>query len=287
MGVDVGTPKTRVDLAIVAGNKTFMGHKTTQHFLDQLWNSQSFNGKFFNELCGFRSARRKFFSTLMGQFSFFVLHSCVYVNMPFASTMAEPGLRWFEIVFWAWVSTIAANEFSQMKDFASFSEYALGSGNMLDMLISTFFFVSGSCRLLTGILSIQLEEVSEDIEATLRHVYTLGCVLLLGINLILTCLRLLFMISVWSPVGVLLIIIGRIMFNDLLPFFAILSIVLVSFEIFGVFFAFAMEIPLTHVDEMFTYEHKSASKHTQTSAIVLEIVLTSLGFVIQFLIAAT
>jgi hypothetical protein len=46
MGSDETTEITRVDLAIMATNKAFMGHPSTEHFLDGLWARPSSNGKF-------------------------------------------------------------------------------------------------------------------------------------------------------------------------------------------------------------------------------------------------
>ena len=86
MGCDAESPKTRVDLAILSENKLLMAQRSTQEFLDSLWENPSTNGKWSDALVGRMSPKLKWYSSVIGYMCFLLLYFAVYVSMPYSQT---------------------------------------------------------------------------------------------------------------------------------------------------------------------------------------------------------
>ena len=177
---DEATAVTRVDLAIMANNKLFMGHPATEHFLDGLWQRTSSNGKFVDFVTG-TSPRSKYLINVAGYLAFLAVYTKVFVDIPFYNAGATETPDVLEIVFWCWVGIMFLDELFQANtpppcplprpfpwpfrwpstaftpplpwplqatdDFDSFWMYLRGSGNQLDVMIYGGFLLSGTLRL--------------------------------------------------------------------------------------------------------------------------------------------
>ena len=73
MGVQGKEPLTRIDLAILAQNKLFMGNVETEAFLDTLWRTRGGNGQWLDTKMN-ASPRQKYFSQNIGQFALLFLY---------------------------------------------------------------------------------------------------------------------------------------------------------------------------------------------------------------------
>jgi hypothetical protein len=268
MGCDVEFPKTRVDLAILAGSKLFLGHPSTEHFMDTLWAqpcSSASTGKYseylledtpFNVLS---SPRMKFWSNTLGYISFVCLYATVYLDTPDAhqpSLLGGVGLHVptqmstpssFEIVFWLWSFSMLINEMNQIRsDFDSVAEYLSASGNLLDATIQAVFTIAFIGRFLSyQLFRYDGISASEGVDGCQRkypacelYLITLG---LLGFNFICCCYRVLMSLNIFQNVGVLLIIVLRILLNDVAPFMVVLLTFLWCFTVTGYFFFLATD----------------------------------------------
>jgi hypothetical protein len=79
------------------------------------------------------------------------------------------------------------------------------------------------------------------------HLY-MGCLGLLGINVVGVGIRILYNLNVFKEIGILLIIVKDIVTTNIVPFFAVLMIFLVCFEIGGIFFFLASDQNFSMLD---------------------------------------
>lgn len=240
MGLKTDEPKTRIDLAIMASNKMFMAHPATFEFLATLWKTSSTNGKWFDSKFKWSSPRFKFCSNVMGYLSFILLFAYVFLRFPAQNDMTWPTA--FEAILWGWVVAFIANETNQgIEDFDSFQMYLRGSGNTIDFAIMVGFSLSALCR----IHSLVQLSLNGDLSGHQLCTSTNACqsyvvmVFLLAMNFLVCGCRLLYMFSVFKSVGVLLIILQKILKEDVLPFMSIMIVVLLGFEIHAYFYVFA------------------------------------------------
>jgi hypothetical protein len=239
-------------------------------------------------LFGSPSARFKHAAFTLGHLLFLSLHTYIFLSMPFASDAISddaPPVSASEYFFWSWVVCSAANELSQLLRLPTVDDYLADTGNCIDLLTLSAFAIAAVFRIICLLLALGSAAHSGWVE----DLYSYGCVAVLGIALSLGCIRTLYLISVVKQIvssghltrfpthrcaqysssaplfrrephlaltllqGVLLIIIAKIVSNDLRPFCAVLLTVLVTFEIFGYFFAFSMEVTISHMEEVFAY----------------------------------
>jgi hypothetical protein len=159
--------------------------------------------------------------------------------------MGWQQLGFMEGLFWMCVLAWFGEELHQLAtDFNwSFSEYLKGSGNGFDMMINLSSFSAMLCRVLATIIAMTSDGDSGPAGRTLEGrqlcTETAACgfftamAFLLGFNLLLYLLRLLYSFSVSMRLGVLQIIITRIAADDVGPFLIYLGIVIIGFEIFA------------------------------------------------------
>jgi hypothetical protein len=232
MGCDVKTPKTRIDLAVLAQSKPFLGHQLTANFMDSLWRSKTINGnKYFETLLGRVvsgvSPRMKFVSNTFGWGVFLCLYAYVYLDGSttdddghyidgngFRVPARMAGPSGWEFVFWCWVFILMGNEVSQIhSDFDSLGAYLVASGNWIDAVIQTIFLAAALCRLASGLLTLYFDNESSDMDGHTRcrssqpacEVYMVGLALL-GLNFIACGARVLYNLSIIKEIGILLIV---------------------------------------------------------------------------------
>jgi hypothetical protein len=225
-GSDEISEITRVDLAIIATNKVFMGHPATEHFLDGLWARPCSNGKFV-DLVSQTSPRFKFYSNVCGYLIFLTIYTLVFAQFPFQSIGATKPPSGLEIVFWSWVFVFIVDEaFQAWDDFDSIFMYMKGSGNKQDVLINSCFVAAALCRFIGAF---------DNAEAYL------ACCAILCINLIFCSFRLLHMFSINRRMGQLLIIIIKILHTDVKAFLIFCAVVISGFEVSAYFFSWVLE----------------------------------------------
>lgn len=118
MGCDEESPKTRVDLAILSENKVYMAQRSTQDFLDSLWENPSSNGKWSDALFWRISPKLKWYSSVIGYTCFLLLYFTVYVSMPYRQEQqwhSPQSLPLRETIFWVWVISNVYNELRQVS----------------------------------------------------------------------------------------------------------------------------------------------------------------------------
>lgn len=148
MGSDARTELTHVDLALVADNKAFMGHRYTANFVDDVWKSACANDKWLHQYLG-STPRAKYFTALLGLVAFLTLYAYVYTGYEYPSVVraaqncegdrcpplhfqGTPAMRVAEGVFWMWVVALFGSEIHQYRsDFDSFAAYLHASGNQV------------------------------------------------------------------------------------------------------------------------------------------------------------
>lgn len=262
MGCDVADPKTRVDLAIIASNKQFLGHDSTQLFMDTLWRSPCFPGstELYSEnllasapLRSLTSPRMKFWSSLVGYIAFLCLYATVYLDTPdggqqlglsVPTQMSSPSRA--EQIFWAWCGSLLINEVNQMRsNFNSVSEYLSASGNWYDATIQTFLTVAFLFRFASyhmfhdpDIPALGVDRCIATYPSCELYLVTLG---LLSITFICCGFRVLKSLNIFREVGILLIIVQDIVRKDVGPFTVVLFIVLQCFTVGGYFFFLASD----------------------------------------------
>lgn len=280
MGCDIGTPKTRVDLAILANCQEFLGHAATEQFMDYLWVSPSYNSYFAmltkgHWLSVLAVPRVKFAGALICWIMFAALYATVYANFEpptqmkgiwYSSDSEEAhsiegrggsgSLPW-ETVFWLWVGALILNEVNEMASFGMVSEYLSASGNWVDAALQFVFLLALISRVASLMLWQNQDELSHDrlhrcIDTyPACHLYLI-CLGLLGINFVMVGIRILYSLKVFRAIGVLLVIVGDILTKDVIPFFAVLLTFLVCFEVAGIFFFLASDQHITY-DGMGSY----------------------------------
>lgn len=161
MGSDARTEWTHVDLALVAENKDFVGHRHTNQFVDDVWVSPCASDRGFHRCCRV-SPRQKYIGRLISWCLFMVLYIVVYTRYEYPSVVHKhrveegriaihdnQGDRALEGCFWLWVITMCISEHYQYRtDFDSLPAYVMGHGNLSDMVMMSFFFFAAICRCL-------------------------------------------------------------------------------------------------------------------------------------------
>ncbi len=247
MGCDEESPKTRVDLAILSENKVYMAQRSTQDFLDSLWENPSSNGKWSDAFFGKVSPKLKWYSNVIGYMGFLLLYFTVYVSMPYRQEQqwhSPKSLPLREATFWVWVISNVNNELRQATDdFDNFRDYRRGSGNLVDMTIIVIFVLALVCR----IVSVGVARSARaDLEGRQLCSATTACSIyaafefLLGVNYIVCVQRLLLMFTRFKNIGVLYEIVGEILRRDVGPFLVILLMFIFSFEVAAHFFAWML-----------------------------------------------
>ena len=255
MGCDKDTPKTRLDLAIIAENRVFMKHHTTSLFLDTVWTGVSTNGNHLQSLMRRRlgiqiSPQIKFWTNTLGNFMFWGIFASVFLDTLSEENHRGLGLAipvqmdspsWLEGVFWALSAVQVISEFNQMLSFDSPLHYLSGSGNWLDAVFVSIFVLAGLCRVSSLILFARDDWICEWIATPDRtcvvatSIYTFGC-LLLALDFMLFSARLLYSFSIHQDIGVLIIVMMKIFKHDVFPFLVLLFFCLAGVEVAGYFF---------------------------------------------------
>ena len=275
MGCDVDGPKTRIDLAIIADSKEFLGHPATEHFMDELWTAPASVTQYSElmlqdtALASLSTPRMKFVSSTFGWLVFVFIFSTVFMDtsssgeehghwswsqtgagygLQVPTKMTEPST--VEMSFWIWTMMLLCNELYQLESADSFSDYISGSGNLLDATIQTVFGVALLCRVVSYVL---FHQGSPDLAGIERCHSTypscdiyLVALALLAINYMACGFRILMSLqSNFKDVGVLLIIVQSIVLQDVAPFMVVLIIFIVCFSVSGYFFFLASDQPGT------------------------------------------
>ena len=254
MGCDEDTPKTRLDLAIIAENRVFMKHHTTSLFLDTVWTGVSTNGNHLQSLMRRRlgvalTPQIKFWTNTLGNVMFWVIFAFIFLDtlseendglgLAIPVQMSSPS--WLEGVFWALGAVQVISEINQMLSFDSFLHYISGSGNWLDALIQAIFSLAGLCRASSLALYTRDDRICEwssshDHTCVVAFsIYTFGC-LLLAVDFMLFSARLLYSFSIYQDIGVLIIVMMKIFRHDVFPFLVLLFFCLAGVEVAGYFF---------------------------------------------------
>jgi hypothetical protein len=263
MGCDIETPKTRVDLALAADCRAFLGHTLTEQFMDYLWASPSFDsyserltqGSWFSVLT---VPRVKLVSALMCWLLFAYLFMAVYSTFEPPTRMrpiwqvddeTASSCSWcppLEVIFWLWTAGLMLNEIAQINEFERLSDYLSASGNWVDALLEFVFLLAFISRVVSQMLWQSEEELSPDRlqrcddNYPACHLYLISLALL-GMNFIFVGIRILYSLKIFREIGILLNIVGDIITKDVLPFLAVLVIFLVCFEVTGIFFILASD----------------------------------------------
>lgn len=239
MSIDPQEPQTRIDLAILAENKSIMGHPSTEQFLKKL----------YVRICGHEtwsdsvaqvSPKFKLRTHLFFQLLFIVLFTYVYFMLLHPDEMehqlddiSSGGARktvWetmtgTEVFLWVWVATLTLNEIEQLvHDFGgNFLRYFMASGNQLDA-ISSVLFLSAFLLRLVGT----------------RFTYIVMTFLFM-INILVCFGRLSATAQAVKRFGIIIIVIRRIFSQNVVPFLAFASGVVLSFEVANFHFTWQTE----------------------------------------------
>ena len=273
MDCDAETPKTRIDLAIRAENKQFMGHKSTEAFLDMMWCRKGGNGEFCDTLMN-ATPKQKWYCNSIGYCLFVGFFMYIYFDLPFAaSSLGTTGVRddragwqhkdgwqqgptlsaWF---FWFYVLAQCVYELHQyFEDFDNFFEYLKGSGNKLDFTINFCFGIALICRISSWMMAARYKQTNgvDQLDgnelckiSSACLVYTFTSVMFM-INSFLCFLRIMSMLNVFRQLGVLMIIVTRIIVQDVAPFLILLLFFIVNFEVTAKWFYWMLEVDSTAV----------------------------------------
>jgi hypothetical protein len=233
MSVNPQFPLTRVDLAMIAENKSFMGHPSTEQFLKALFVKPVGYDLDWSNAVARVSPRFKLCVHVASQLSFITLFIFVYTNLDFPDVMEtklQEGSVWsscsgWELFLWFWVGTLMAEELQQLFDDydGKLMHYLTASGNKTDAIAFVLFLFAFLLRVSGG---------------TMAYVVM---TFFLMMNLLVWMVRLLDTLSVVQHVGVILIAIQRIMYQNILPFIAFASLFVVSFEFAAYTFTWILE----------------------------------------------
>jgi hypothetical protein len=203
MGSDARTEWTHVDLALLAENKDFMGHRYTNKFIDDIWSVPCASDKGLHRPFA-ATPRQKYTGRFISVCLFLVLYVYVYMNYEYPTVVAKrqqeglynvhdnPTARNMEGMFWYWVLSYIASEYFQYRtDFDSLSAYLTGEGNWMDVCTSVLFLLAGLSRVLAVLLTSQLCYVT-------MHI-------ILMFNLILYTWRLSILLGVHQQIGMMMI----------------------------------------------------------------------------------
>ncbi len=225
MGLDEQVPSTRVDIALAARNKVFLGESSAAHFIDSLWSAKhNGRGKWLDYLTE-ASCQVKFQSHVLGYTMFLFLFAYVYIRMEWPSKMQMPTIS--EWVLWAWVLAIISDEAHQalntnrIEGVSILRAYLRTSGNLLDFVVNVTFTFAAILRAVTLAWHKSFVGMGIDSPGIEFCTQTMGCdmytiaMAMLGVNFIICCFRLLYMFSVIKSVGCLLITFGDIVRKDI------------------------------------------------------------------------
>ncbi len=165
MRSDMRTEWTHVDLALLAENKDFIGHRYTNKFIDDLWSRPCASVTGLHRFYA-ATPRQKYIARLVSWCLFLVLYVYVYTAYEYPSVVHRrqieegrlgiheaPGNSTLEGLFWLWVLTLCGAEYFQYRrDFDSLSAYLTGEGNWMDVCTTSLFLLAGLSRALTVIL---------------------------------------------------------------------------------------------------------------------------------------
>ena len=267
MGVNGNAPMTRIDLAILAQNKMFMGNEATSAFMDEMWSTKCGNGYWVDTLMN-ASPYQKYISQICGNFGLLYLYIYVFFTMPHVNksdsvlqhtdgsvttyTSWTNGPETVEITFWLCALVQLVYEIYQVAlDFRgrSFSAYLEGSGNKYDFVINLTLIIALVCRIVStvmaqnaGLQGVELcaASIACDIYTTMQAS--------LSITLFCFILRILYSFSASRRLGVLQIIVHKIAIDDVGPFMLYCLVVIFNFEVTAQFFTWYFEMDLNLAD---------------------------------------
>lgn len=211
-------PVTRIDLALMCNAKAFLNQPGVAHFLDRLWKRPSENGQYVQWMASYYiSPRHKGVINMAG------FLSMLMVVMSFISSLPERGdsIELFgalEVTFWVWTLAYVYNELEQ---FTTLHEYIETVENCIDALIVCMFVLAFVAR------GVHFAEVQNWIDGS-RSLEAL--VVLLCINLLFCWMRFLVLLKMHEQVGTMLIVFGKILQKDVVPFLMFSAVIVVAFE---------------------------------------------------------
>ena len=259
MGVDPRTEVTHLDLALLANTKMFMAQAgVTQHLL-KLWKRPSDNDNLVQRHLPalFQIPKVKGYLNLCGFATFIAVYATLLINVPNRGDPQE--LTAVEGVFWIWTLGLILNEIMEaVGDFDAISDYVRASGNVTDMILISAFLSAFACRIVSSV-----DKPNPELENIEHRAYAADWMLgLLCGNFILCCVRFLLMLSMVGEIGVvspsptvallpaeeccwqqMVIIMGKIVKHDILPFLVFATTAVVAFEAASLFFAWVLEFP--------------------------------------------
>jgi len=232
MSINPQDPQTRIDLAILAENKSIMGHPSTEQFLKKLYVRTCGHETWASSVAQI-SPKGKLHGHLFGQVAFIGLFTYVYFALDHPDEMEdnlkEHGVRatvtGAESCLWVWIFTLMMTEMQQLiNDFdCRIIKYVTASGNQLDAASFLFFLPAFFCRCWGT-----------------RGTYV-TMTLLFMVNILVWTGRLLSTITIFKSFGIIIIVIKRIMTQNVIPFIAFAAVVIMCFEVAAYFFTWLLE----------------------------------------------
>jgi CRP-like cAMP-binding protein len=234
MSVNPEIPLTRIDLAISAENKSFMGHPSTEEFLKAMSVKPCGHDLDWSNAKAQVSPKTKLYVHVLGQMAFIALFTYVYTSFPvpllMRSQLEKTGSVFatfspWEWLLWTWVATLIFEEFQQLfEDYGGRPlHYLNASGNRVDAISSLIFLLAFLLRLSGGPMTYMVMSF------------------LMMFNLLVWMCRLLDSLSFFERVGVIIIAMERIWSTNIIPFVAFATLFVVCFEVAAFTFTWILE----------------------------------------------